>query len=184
VDDSQVTGPFVSEQARANYHFTTAQRRSDLWSIAATSGSLEALGTYFHAEQDSFSHADYGPTYGHLFAGHGPDKTYNDPEKADTMANDTYNRLIQSFAFSCYVTNDSIGWALIRPFVQRFNRARTDQAKDVALNDLRTFIHNEQEKRKRISSAADEDGAARSCRLGNPAACDAHDQGQAQGETH
>jgi hypothetical protein len=36
------------------------------------------------------------PKFGHLYAGHAPDKTYTDPGKADSMASDTYRALLQA----------------------------------------------------------------------------------------
>ncbi len=93
VDDSSTIGPFVSKQAREDFHFTTVERRNELWKAFESSGKPEDLGVFLHAEQDSFSHAGFGPATGHLMAGHAPDKTFGDPAKADQMARGSYARL-------------------------------------------------------------------------------------------
>jgi hypothetical protein len=49
---------------RELYHLTTESRRNEMWQTFEQSGSLQGLGTYFHAQQDSFSHAGYGPRWG------------------------------------------------------------------------------------------------------------------------
>jgi hypothetical protein len=88
------------------YHFTTEAQRDGLCgdfvsSAESYSGpansevtALGSLGTFMHAEQDSFAHEGDGPVIGHVLEWHAPDKTYNNPGKADRMALDTYNRLI------------------------------------------------------------------------------------------
>src|SRR5437773_11085701 len=49
------------------------------------------LGRYLHYLQDTFSHAGFtNSVYGHLFGGHGPDKTSNDVGKAAQMSTATW----------------------------------------------------------------------------------------------
>ena len=55
---------------------------------------LNALGTYLHYQQDTFSHEGFqNPIYGHLFGTHLVDKTSNDVEKAMRMAGTTWSTL-------------------------------------------------------------------------------------------
>jgi RHS repeat-associated protein len=126
VDDDPVTNPEQYDingpgyRARRDYHFTTEERRNELWNAFSIGGeaaaidatdpafwdphgthnyrakAIDGLGVYMHPEQDSFAHAGYGPRLGHLLAGHAPDKTYNNVKKADAMALDSYNRLTQA----------------------------------------------------------------------------------------
>lgn len=60
------------------------------------------------------------------------DKTYNDPEKANRMARDTYNRLRQYLQVT---TGQSVPdrWDQLREQVDRFNRARTAHQKKKVL---------------------------------------------------
>ncbi|MFN2529832.1 MAG: RHS repeat-associated core domain-containing protein [Pyrinomonadaceae bacterium] len=158
VDDDPNRSPMTvfGVEARRNYHFTTQARRDELWGdFVSASGAytgpnnnnesaLDSLGTFLHAEQDSYSHAGYGPVLGHLSAGHAPDKTYTDPAKADRMAEDTYNRL--TTAATVLYNNHKISfqykpleWKVVKPLVQAFNRARTPEEKQKALTQLKTL---------------------------------------------
>jgi hypothetical protein len=95
-----------------------------------------ALGQFLHAQQDSYSHAGYGPTVGHAAAGHGPDKTYNDPAKAMKMAVDTYSRLNQAADKMGVPGSDRVAWGQIESAVGAFNKATTDKEKDAAIQSL------------------------------------------------
>ncbi|GGA80311.1 hypothetical protein GCM10011507_34450 [Edaphobacter acidisoli] len=160
VDESKATNPwngygFLGSGARRDFHFTTSERRAEMWnSFESTSDSLgegyggEALGAYLHAEQDSYSHAGFGPLFGHLFAfllpgmqgnGHAPDKTYTDPGKADTMARDTYGALLQA-GVKMGTEAGPVPLAGIMPFVQAFNRANTKEGKDTQLQNLKQYV--------------------------------------------
>jgi RHS repeat-associated protein len=138
VDDTPATGPFGTRSARRDFHFTDAARRRKLWDSFERSGSPEDLGVFFHAQQDSFSHEGYGPTFGHLFASHRPDWTLTAPERADTMARDTFNRL--RIAAQRLSGADGIPWETVRPFVTRFSRARTLEDKVRILDELQRAI--------------------------------------------
>jgi RHS repeat-associated protein len=109
-------------QQRRDYHFTSEEQRTKLWQ-ASLNGDLIALGQYFHALQDSYSHEGFGWFWGHLFRGHKPDKTYNDPEKANEMARDTYYRVRQWLQQFC-AEEIPDNWDQIRDQVDRFNRTR------------------------------------------------------------
>jgi hypothetical protein len=150
VDESKVTNPwngygFLGSGARADFHFTTSERRADMWntfeSIADVGGGLggEALGVYLHAEQDSYSHAGFGALFGHLYAGHAPDKTYTDAGKADSMARDTYGALLQA-GVKLGTEAGPVPLAGIMPFVQAFNRAKTKKDKDTQLQNLKQYV--------------------------------------------
>ena len=150
VDEDRDTNPwngygFLGSGARGDFHFTTSERRAEMWnsfeSIADVGGGLggEALGVYLHAEQDSYSHAGFGSLFGHLFAGHGPDKTYTDPGKADTMARDTYGALLEA-GVKIGTGAGPVPLAQIMPFVQAFNRAKTKKDKDTQLQLLEKTV--------------------------------------------
>ena len=164
--DDDLRGPFNGVEARRNYHFTTQARRDQLWdSFVNAAGAytgpnnsnenaLDSLGTFLHAQQDSYSHEGFGPKLGQgwpPWTGTGPDKTYNDPAKADRMAEDTYNRL--TTAATVLYNNQKISfhykpleWKVISPFVQAFNRARTPEEKQKALNQIRTLAQQNLER--------------------------------------
>jgi RHS repeat-associated protein len=107
------------EEARAKYHFTDEATRWAHWqnfSDLVKEGNLEAfsgLGTFLHAQQDSFSHEGFGYKYGQLPAAFenlsifsSPksaegearkyDRTSFNPSKAERMARDTLGRLIMA----------------------------------------------------------------------------------------
>jgi RHS repeat-associated protein len=138
IDETASTGPFGRRSARRDFHFTDAARRRELWDSFERSGSAEDLGVFFHAQQDSFAHEGYGPTFGHLLAGHIPDWTFAAPERADTMARDTFDRL--RIAAQRLGGAGAIPWEVVRPFVTRFNRARTLEDKVRILDELRRAI--------------------------------------------
>jgi RHS repeat-associated protein len=136
VDDNPATSPFKSTEVRAAYHFTTPERRAQMWGAFEKTGSLTALGQFFHAQQDSYSHAGYGPKVGHAAAGHKPDKTYNDPAKALRMAFDTYSRLNQAADKLGIPRGDRAAWGQIKSAVVAFNLAKTEKDKDAAMQRL------------------------------------------------
>jgi RHS repeat-associated protein len=152
-DETPGMEPFSGVEARRNYHFTTEQRRQDLLgdfvSSAISSGAamettLDRLGVFLHAEQDSYSHEGYGPVLGHGMAGHAPDKTYNDPAKADRMAFDTFSRL--TGAATVLYNNQKISFQykpldgkVLNPLVQSFNRAKSPEEKQKIVNQITTL---------------------------------------------
>lgn len=137
IDDNPATGPFGSRATRRDYHFANEERRQELWRAFTQSGSPEDLGVFFHVEQDSFSHAGYGPTIGHLFAGYSPDRTFAAPDLADAMARDTYDRLIAAVRHLGNTGRAALPWKKVEPYVTRFNRATTLEAKQEVLWELR-----------------------------------------------
>lgn len=145
VDDNSATSPMGPSpvgrdvQVRANYHFTSDARRSAMYSIFQKSGKAGDLGTYLHAKQDSYSHAGYGARIGHLFAGHRPDKTYNDVSKADTMAQATFS-ILKGAKSRLGETGTGVRYSDIAAQVHEFNAADNASAKSQILNDLRKRI--------------------------------------------
>ena len=148
VDDNPRTSPMgmspfgEAVQVRADFHFTSSERREQMYQDFKQSGSPARMGTYLHALQDSFSHAGYGARFGHLSDGHAPDKTYNDVAKADRMARATYNTILNSRgAFSVggqtVPFGKAVPWAKIAPMVHDFNAAKTDADKQKALDAIR-----------------------------------------------
>jgi RHS repeat-associated protein len=154
VDDNPATSPMgmtfwgKDVEIREQYHFTTDSRRNEMWNNFETSQSLQDLGAFFHAQQDSFSHEGYGARFGHLKDGHWPDKTFNRPGRADVMALDTLNRMKSALSrLVIYgketVHYDAVQWKTIRPMVEAFNRARTDKEKKKIVNDLVNAVQGE-----------------------------------------
>ena len=163
VDDNPQTSPYRDARTRAMYHFTDPTRRDFMYDGFAGTGSPENLGVYLHAEQDSFSHAGFGPNLGQgwpPWTGTGPDKTYNDPAKADTMARDTFNVLESSASRidKQFGANfKALDWKVVSPLVQSFNRARTPEDKqkvlgqilDLSQQNIQRQRQQEEKKRKR-----------------------------------
>jgi RHS repeat-associated protein len=143
---------FWHVEARRNYHFTTSERRQELWNnfdesargASSETTTLGGLGVFMHAQQDSYSHEGYGPVLGHGMAGHAPDKTYNNPGKADRMALDSFNRL--TTAATVLFNNQKISFLykpldqkVLNPLVQSFNRAKTPEEKMKIVNQIQTL---------------------------------------------
>jgi RHS repeat-associated protein len=127
---------FLGYGARKDWHFTNADRRNELLSQVDDEVSL---GQYLHPFQDSYAHAGFGALFGHFFAGHGPDKTYTDPGKADTMSIGTYSALVTA-GVQIGTEAGPVPLAEIMPFVQAFNRAKTDKDKDKQIQLIRQTV--------------------------------------------
>jgi RHS repeat-associated protein len=143
VDDNPETSPMgmspwgEAVQVRADYHFTTPERREQMKSNAEETATASSMGEYLHALQDSFSHDGYGPRLGHARAGHAPDKTFNDVEKADRMARATYDAIRDSEFGS---VDKSISWDEISGAVHDFNAAESQEGKAKAIDELKSLI--------------------------------------------
>jgi RHS repeat-associated protein len=148
VDDDSKTGPFANEAARRNYHFTTVDRRQELWKTFEASGSVNDLVTFMHAEQDSFSHEGFGPKYGHLSARWTPDKTYSDPGKADNMAKDTFKKLSAAAGKLGIKATNRVAFEKIDKLVTSFNKANTAQQKNKILGQIREVIKQVQQEQQ------------------------------------
>jgi uncharacterized protein RhaS with RHS repeats len=139
-DDDSKTGPFAGVDARRNYHFTTPERRDAMLRAFESSGKLEDLGQFLHAQQDSYSHAGYGPVLGHASALTAPDKTYNDPAKANKMAKDIFDQLISAAKRLGVDPKGQVDWSKIGGLVDSFNQAKTDKDKANILSKIRSTI--------------------------------------------
>jgi RHS repeat-associated protein len=155
VDDNPKTSPMgmtpwgKDVETRELYHFTTEERRGEMWQAFEQSGSHERLGEFFHAQQDSFSHAGYGARFGHLSDGHAPDKTYTDPDKADRMAGDTYSRMQNALTIGIRRGSETryytaVDWKKIAPMVQAFNRAKTPEEKQKIIDQIEVVARRQQ----------------------------------------
>jgi RHS repeat-associated protein len=147
VDDNPGTSPMgmtpwgENAKKRELWHFTTQDRRNDLWGTFERMDTLLDLGIFFHAQQDSFSHEGYGPSWGHLSAWHAADKTYNNLEKADRMASDTLSKLMAALSIRVGKGKETkhynaMNWEAIKPMVEAFNRARTPEEKQKFINQI------------------------------------------------
>jgi RHS repeat-associated protein len=131
MDDNPETAPErpLNWEARRDYHFTTLERRTELWNGFSNEGSFSSLGAYMHAEQDSYSHEGYGYLLGHLRDGHAPDKTYKRVGRADRMAADSYEKLVDAISIMLAKGTVKTKYAAvpldeIRDYIHRFNKAR------------------------------------------------------------
>ena len=95
VDDDE-RGPYRGTLQRLLWHFPEKNRPKELWNKFEYSKNINDLGQFIHVFQDSFSHAGYGPVIGHGLAMHNPDDTSLRPELAMSMAEKTYNKLIDA----------------------------------------------------------------------------------------
>jgi hypothetical protein len=141
VDTHPFTEPFRGVEERSDFHFTNEERRQDVWQSAMEHRSLGEVGVYLHLQQDSFSHAGFGPGAGHLGAGHGPDKTYNDVPKANLMARDTYTRPTDAM-YKIQRSGIIVPWDKIAPYVDRFTAERDPRLKYGILDELVTYIED------------------------------------------
>jgi hypothetical protein len=146
--------PFGDDvRKRELYHFTTPERRDEMWQTFTSSGSLADLGTYEHALQDSFSHNGYSARIGQVFVGSWPDKTYNQPKLADQMAWNTLDSLKKGLSVRQSdgrepVSYKAVEWKDIKRLVMNFNRARTIEDKKRIVNQLVAYVqekHYQQE---------------------------------------
>jgi RHS repeat-associated protein len=146
-DDNPATSPMgplpfgIAVERRARWHFTTSPQRNALWMQFRSTGSLDDLGMFLHAEQDSFSHIGFGARFGQvrsiIWTGgdpHAVDKTAHRPERADLMSRDTYAWLVRASGSRSHVQ-----WKVLEPFVERFNRA-LPSAKDGILEELERHL--------------------------------------------
>jgi RHS repeat-associated protein len=147
VDDNHSSASYAN---RKNYHFTTSERRADLWDAFQESGTAYDLGTYLHTQQDAYSHAGYSPALGHAKDGTAPDKTYNDPSKATNMAKNTFVLLGRAAGRMGIDTNKGIAWEKISASVIKFNQAKSLAVKQKAIDEIRAIVKRAQEEKKKM----------------------------------
>jgi RHS repeat-associated protein len=141
VDDNPATNAFWGGlAARTGSHFTTRARRDELWASFTESKTPETLGVFLHAGQDRFAHAGYRPFSGHTAYGHGPDKTANDPGKADEMAATTYMKLVAAAEIMGLDADARVPFSAISALVQDFNDARTRRDKDEIIKRMELLV--------------------------------------------
>ncbi|MBK6722999.1 MAG: RHS repeat-associated core domain-containing protein [Acidobacteria bacterium] len=155
IDENPSTDPeaILNVNARATHHFTTVNTRAQHWfnflkEVDSGDDALSALGTFFHAQQDSFSHEGFNPVTGQVSSGFRKgviltrwddfweevrkvDKTNYNPSKAERMAADTISRLLEarsrmerSGRYAAF--GRAIPVALIQPYIARWVRAKDD----------------------------------------------------------
>jgi RHS repeat-associated protein len=136
-------GPAV--RRRESFHFTSSERRDDLWDDFTKSRNPTDLGIFLHAQQDSYSHGAFGAAFGQaplLLGGPAvaklPDKTWFIPSLADSMVQDTYRWLLIAAQMSG--ASSSVSWKRISPYVERFNRATSRESKREILNELQKSL--------------------------------------------
>ena len=99
VDDNLQTSPWRSRRNRELWHFASQGRIHLLLNRALGSCDLTDLGEALHVLQDSFSHAGYGPEWGHV-ANPGADSPTSNWGKYFDMSIATRN-LLKDFSKKC-----------------------------------------------------------------------------------
>ena len=91
-----VYSAYESRQNRREWHsFGNSTSRQDvLIEAGVSSQDPKDLGRAVHVIQDAYSHAGFGDLGGHILAGHEPDKTEKNPQRAVDAARNTYNVLL------------------------------------------------------------------------------------------
>jgi len=141
LDDDSATSAMhisLSREAisiRANFHFTSPERRRAMYNTFSRSHQPRDLGRYLHARQDAYSHRGYGPVAGHTGTAHWPDKTFTNVPKANSMARDTYSILVGAKG-ALGERGEAVPFGEISGSVQRFNESRTDADKNKALGEI------------------------------------------------
>ncbi len=128
--DIKVIPDVFAQYKNATYHSLyegsyEGRTSPELWRMALEKGrygSMAGLGTFLHADQDSFAHDGFGdPACGHgCYAGHYPDNTNVDVPKTLRMAGATWKAL-NEFAKAncgCEAKWDPSWWDVIRRFAE------------------------------------------------------------------
>ncbi|HWT02035.1 MAG TPA: RHS repeat-associated core domain-containing protein [Pyrinomonadaceae bacterium] len=147
--------PEGQRQRDRNAHFhgltddqTRAQDLSNLMNSAMQGSRAERLtnfGRYMHYFQDTFSHRDYhDPAIGHGLAGHLPDKTNQDVEKAMDMARQSFEQL-KDFArklkgCKCEGADSNPDWKKVRQFMEADGGGFWDVINDQQLDNKRRIL--------------------------------------------
>jgi hypothetical protein len=118
------------EKQRQSYHFASNERLTELdknvtgINEKGTNYDPKEIGTYLHVMQDSkYSHKEFvdkGETK-HLTTA--PDKTYNDPEKANKMANETFDYLKKASGTNYQLTKEDL------QVIDAFNKEKDENKK-------------------------------------------------------
>jgi len=152
----------TGEDRRRKWHFTTEERRQELWSAFEGSGSLDDLGIYMHALQDSYSHEGLSPVNGQVtfdwpWNWSNADDTWRDVSKADRMAENTYNRLdmaADKYFYERHGRLETVPWGVISGIIHDFNTASSEEEKRYVLMVARSRIDNWREERRKARAKA------------------------------
>jgi hypothetical protein len=145
------------KEARANYHFTADDRQNALEAEWESSGDLSKLGAFLHAQQNSYSHRGYGPAWGQIpsfsqyLNWYATDYTSTNPQKANSMAEETYSYLTQA-AGRTLGSPSVIPWKSLASLVDKYNRAKPKSAdKTRYYSEILKLIENKRREEKRSS---------------------------------
>ena len=105
-----------------------------MWNDFLASPSEASLGVYLHALQDSYAHRGFGAFFGHIFRGHGPDKTYKNIDKAMEMAEATYNTLVDA-AKAMGVKGKAVAFDAIKDKIKAYLNINEKDDKDGSKRD-------------------------------------------------
>lgn len=134
-DYNSKTQPFLGVDVRRRFHFRTSGDKvvagSDEAAAIAKDGVAKCdpllMGIGLHALQDSFSHAGFGPRFGHGLAGHDPDDPSQDVKKAMDMAKATYD-MLADYLRKCCKKDPNVKWDDIAAKIEKvFDAGKPDQ---------------------------------------------------------
>ena len=153
--DEGFRNPWRSQRAREEDHFTTETQRDEQWNDFGSevnrggrdTQAFMKLGRYLHNEQDSFSHAGYGPGIGHILGWYDVDKTDMRPGLAEDMARRTFDKLVD--ARNLMAKNDKrselyrpISFGAVKGLISRWVREADPQKKKELGEEIKRKIQN------------------------------------------
>jgi hypothetical protein len=163
-EDRATHSVWGGKSARRDYHFTTPQRRAEMYRQATSERSLERFGQFLHAEQDSFSHqrgqtnrvpgTEYGTWIGHAWTST-PDDTWRRPELSNRMAEHSYGFMDKFQKETDYQGDIQIDYEKIEIYVRMYNRAVSDIAKNYALRRIEEIIQEERQQARQEEQEKD-----------------------------
>jgi len=160
VDDNPKTSPMpcpsfpcdadLGVQRRRDWHFTTLERRQELWEHFLGTGYADDLGKYLHTLQDSYSHKGLSAVNGQITLSNpktwaDADDTWRRVGLADEMAEDTYNHLdagadTMEAKGNLPGRSPAMPWNRLSDLVHSFNQAQTTGEKNVYLGMLESRV--------------------------------------------
>jgi RHS repeat-associated protein len=163
LDDDKQPMPTLATGAgverRRLWHFTTPERRQELWNKFLSTLGLDDLGWFLHTLQDSYSHRGLSPDNGQMtccspWNWADADDTWRDVPKADDMGFDTYHHLYLAanvMQITAHGGYEPMGWTQISDLVHSFNASSTDAQKQYFLQVLESRVkanHDAQDKKE------------------------------------
>ncbi|MCI0560791.1 MAG: hypothetical protein MN733_20095, partial [Nitrososphaera sp.] len=138
----------VNRENMEKYHFVSERRLAEMRKqMYDAPGSLEGIGEYFHALEDTYAHTtgdghrnwEYHDYFGigHGLLGHAPDFTWRDPVKSLVMAMEVYDELRRLAEYSGSA-GQVTSWYAIFPTVQRFVSYEPETYQDIKYGQLVT----------------------------------------------